>query len=136
MSPIGSISDSFSEKKTREKYVDAALQRRGWFKKYVKKEIDSYKSDFPNKTYVEYDGLLHRGVDPLIDYVLLDEDNSVLAIIEVQVFSQNDEKGRTKARIYANDITRQTGFKFPIFLTNGRIWRLVNKDGIGRKISG
>jgi type I restriction enzyme R subunit len=80
--------------------------------------------------------LHHRGVDPLIDYVLLDEDNSVLAIIEVQVFSQNDEKGRTRPRIYANDIIRQTGIKVPVFLTNWRIWRLVDEDGIEGKISG
>jgi hypothetical protein len=44
--------------------------------------LNSVKSDFVNKKLVFYDGHPQKGVDRFIDYLLLDEDFSVLAIIE------------------------------------------------------
>ena len=35
-----------SEFKTRKQYIDPALERRGWLKKYIKEEVNSVKSDF------------------------------------------------------------------------------------------
>src|SRR3972149_2566546 len=127
---------SLSERQTREKYIDPVLRRRNWIEKYVKTEVNSVKSDFVNKNYVVYDGSPQKGVDKFIDYVLLDEDNSVLAIIEAKAFSNDAEKGRIQARTYAKDIENQTNRKIPIFLTNGKIWNFIAEDGVERKVSG
>ncbi|HKZ93676.1 MAG TPA: DEAD/DEAH box helicase family protein [Candidatus Bathyarchaeia archaeon] len=124
------------EKRTREKYIDPEISKRKWIPKYVEEEVNSVKSDFVDKKLVFYDGHPEKGVDRFIDYVLLDEDYSVLAIIEAKDFSKNEEKGRIQARTYAKDIEKQTTKKVPIFLTNGKIWRFIDEDGIERKVSG
>jgi type I restriction enzyme R subunit len=128
--------DSADEKLTRIKYINPALEKRAWIQKYIKEEVNSVKSDFVGKRFVFYDGHPEKGVDRFIDYVLLDEDHSVLAIIETKKFSKDEEKGRIQARTYAKDIERQIGRKLPFFLTNGKIWRFVDEDGLERKVSG
>jgi type I restriction enzyme R subunit len=81
--------------------------RRKWIPKYVKEEVNSAKSDFVNKKLVFYDGHPEKGADRFIDYLLLDEDYSVLSIIEAKSFSKDEEKGRIQARTYAKDIEKQ-----------------------------
>jgi len=130
------FSDSMDEKRTRKKHIDPELLKRKWIPKYVKEEVNSVKSDFVNKKLVFYDGHPEKGVDRFIDYLLLDEDYSALAIVEAKSFSRDEEKGRIQARTYAKDMERQTGRKVPIFLTNGKIWRFLDEDGIERKVSG
>jgi type I restriction enzyme R subunit len=128
--------EPISEKITREKYIDPELIKRGWLKKYVKEEVNSVKSDFVNKKFVFHDGHPEKKVDRFIDYLLLDEDYSVLALIEAKRFSKDEEKGRIQARTYAKDIEKQIKKKIPFFLTNGRKWLFVDEDGIERKVSG
>lgn len=130
------FSGSMDEERTRKKYIDPELSKRKWITKYVKQEVNSVKSDFVNKRLVFYNGHPEKGVDRFIDYLLLDEDYSALGIIEAKSFSKDEEKGRIQARTYAKDIEKQTGRKVPIFLTNGKIWRLIDEDGIERKVSG
>ena len=130
------ITEFINENKTRKKYIDPELEKRDWLKKYIKEEINSVKSDFVNKKFVFYDGHPEKNVDRFVDYVLLDEDYSVLAIIEAKRFSKDEEKGRIQARTYAKDIEKQIEKKIPIFLTNGRKWLLIDEDGIERKVSG
>jgi len=125
-----------SEHQTRKKHIDGDLRKRGWLKKYTKGEVNSVKSEFKQKNFVLFDGRVEKDVDRFIDYVLLDEDNSVLAIIEVKRFSEDEEKGRVQARTYSKDIEKQVNRKIPIFLTNGRVWRFIDEEGIERKISG
>lgn len=125
-----------SEHQTRKRYIDRDLGKGGWLKKYVKEEVNSVKSDFKQKDFVLFDGRVEKGVDRFIDYVLLGEDNSVLAIIEAKRFSVNEEKGRIQARTYAKDIEKQVNQRIPIFLTNGEVWRFIDEDGIERKVSG
>jgi type I restriction enzyme, R subunit len=128
--------DQISEKITREKYIDPELKKRGWLDKYIKEEVNSVKSDFVNKQFVFHKGQVEKKVDRFIDYLLLDEDYSVLSLIEVKRFSQDEEKGRIQARSYAKDIEIQSGKKIPIFLTNGRKWVFIDEEGIERKVSG
>lgn len=130
------VSLLISERHTRKKYIDPELEKRGWLKKYIKEEINSVKSDFISKNFVFYDGHPEKNVDRFIDYVLLDEDRSVLAIIEAKRFSKNEEQGRIQARTYAKDIEKQIHKKIPIFLTNGRIWLFIDEFGIETKVSG
>ncbi|CAG0978410.1 MAG: DEAD/DEAH box helicase family protein [Candidatus Methanoperedens sp.] len=125
-----------NENQTRKKLIDPDLKKMGWLLKYIKEEVNSIKSDFKNKNFVLFDGNIEKNIDRFIDYVLLDEDYSVLAIIESKRFSLNEDKGRIQARTYSKDIEAQHNRKIPIFLTNGRIWRFIDENGIERKVSG
>ena len=124
-----------NENQTRKRYIDPVLEKMGWYKKYIKEEVNSVKSDFNANNFVFFNGNIERNVDRFIDYILLEEDYSVLAIIEAKRFSINEEKGRIQARSYAKDIERQINRKIPIFLTNGHVWRFIDEQGIERKVS-
>lgn len=130
------IIGSITEFETRKKYIDPSLDRVGWLKKYIKEEVNPVKSDFKNKELVYFDGNIERNIDRFIDYVLLDEDNTPLAIIEAKRFSKSPDIGRIQARTYAKDIEDQINYKIPIFLTNGEKWVLIDEYGIERKVSG
>ena len=116
------IIGSISEFETRKKYIDPSLERAGWLKKYIKEEVNSVKSNFKNKEFVYFNRNIERHVDRFIDYLLLDEDNTPLAIVEAKRFSKSPDIGHIQARTYANDIESQISFKIPIFLTNGEKW--------------
>ena len=98
------IVGSISEFETRKKYIDPSLDRVGWLEKYIKEEVNPVKSDFKNKDLVYFDGNIEHNIDRFIDYVLLDEDNTPLAIIEAKRFSKSPDVGRIQARTYAKDI--------------------------------
>jgi type I restriction enzyme R subunit len=123
------------EKRTRQELIDKQLRTAGWLKKYIKEEVNSVRSNFKSKEY-----RLSEGPDDksgrFIDYLLLAEDNSPLALIEAKKFSVSEEKGRAQARTYLKDIENQTKEKIPIFLTNGNKWLLIDQDGIERHVSG
>lgn len=135
MSPAEDIIKLISEHGTRKKYIDPELKKRAWFKKYIKEEVNSVKSDFKNTNFVLFEGTVAEG-DRFIDYVLLAEDNSPLAIIEAKKYSRDPKQGRIQARTYAKDIEKQVGYKIPIFLTNGRIWEYIDQHGGERRVSG
>jgi type I restriction enzyme R subunit len=130
------MKDDISEAKTREEFIDKELKKRGWLKKYIKDEVNSVKSDFKNKNYVLAGGSIEKDVDRFIDYLLLNEDYSPLAIIEAKKFSRNPEKGRIQARTYVKDIEKQIGEIIPIFLTNGHKWIHIDSHGVERNVSG
>ncbi|MEK6816488.1 MAG: DEAD/DEAH box helicase family protein, partial [Nanoarchaeota archaeon] len=123
-----------NEAQTREQVIDKQLKARGWLKSYIKEEVNAIGSNFKAKDYVLSKG---RGDDSgrFIDYLLLAEDNSPLALIEAKKSSVSEENGRIQARTYLKDIESQTGEKIPIFLTNGNNWLLIDEDG-ERRISG
>jgi len=79
-----------NEKQTREQLIDKQLKTAGWISKYVKKEVNSVKSNFKTKEYVLSQG---RGDDSgrFIDYLLLAEDNSPIALIEAKKFSVSED---------------------------------------------
>ena len=117
-----------TEKETREKIIDPTLERVGWKVKgsYVKEEINPIKSNFITKEYVDREAGIEKGVDRFIDYLLLDENRSPLAIIESKKTSISIEKGDIQARTYREDIEKQIKIKIPIFLTNGNEWYYVD----------
>lgn len=125
-----------SEKETREKIIDPALEDAGWRDEYIKREVNSVKSDFKSNHYIINDGNIEKNVDKFIDYVLLAGDKSVLAIIEAKKFSVDPEKGSIQSTTYQKDIESQIGFAVPIFLTNGKKWYLKEKGYPTREISG
>ena len=125
-----------SEKETREKIIDPWLLRdAGWKEEYIKREVNSIKSEFKIKKYeFKIGGGKEEG--RFIDYVLLDEHKNPLAIIEAKRFSLDAEKGSIQATTYQKDIESQTGFTVPIFLTNGQKWFYKEKGYPTREISG
>lgn len=123
-----------TESQTREELIDTHLKKTGWLKKYIKEEVNSVKSDFKSKKYTSDKNDIERGVDKFIDYLLLGEDYSPLAIIEVKKFSKDPEKGRIQAKSYQEDIEKQIGKVIPIFLTNGNVWYFIDEEDRKRKI--
>ena len=126
---------NLSEKETREKIIDPYLHDAKWKEEYIQREVNSIKSDFKIKNYI-----LSKGPNDdsgrFIDYVLLDEDKSALAIIEAKRFSADPEVGSIQATTYQKDIELQTNYVVPIFLTNGKKWYLKEKGYPTREISG
>ncbi len=130
--------DDLSEKETRNKIIDPQLKRKGieWATQYYKEEVNPVKSDIKNKHYVLSSGTFEKNVDMFIDYLLLSEDNSPLALIEAKRYSKDPEKGRIQARTYSKEIEKQVGYKIPIFLTNGDTWKFIDEEGVERDVSG
>jgi len=127
---------NLSEKETREKYIDPILHDEGWIRDYVKKEVNSVKSNFKTKQFKYRTETIERGEDRFIDYLLLCEDQSPLAIIEAKKFSLDPEKGIIQATTYQKDIEKQIGYPIPIFLTNGKKWYIKECGRPRREISG
>jgi len=113
-----------TEKYTR-KFIDEQLAKEGWIKRYIKDEVNSVLSNFKEKDYVLTKGEGDKS-GRFIDYLLLAEDNSVIAFIEAKKFTVSEDKGRAQARTYLKDITSQTGEVIPYFLTNGNKWLLID----------
>ena len=124
-----------NEKQTREQLIDKQLESAGWIKKYIKEEVNSVRSDFRTKEYVLSEGS-NDNSGRFIDYLLLAEDNTPIALIEAKKFLVSEDKGMAQARTYLKDIESQTNEKIPIFLTNGKKWLLIDQDGIKRYVSG
>src|SRR3989338_7599058 len=117
-----------SEEQTRKTLIDPILKRASWDVKgsYVKEEVNPVKSKLELKEYIGREAGIERGVDRFMDYLLLDEDRSPIAIIESKKTSINVEKGEIQARTYRDDIEKKVGIKIPIFLTNGHTWHYVD----------
>lgn len=125
-----------SEKKTRERIIDPRLKEdSGWREEYIRREVNCVTSDFKIKKYEIKKG---EGKEEgrFIDYILLDEHNAPLAIIEAKKFSLDAEKGSIQATTYQKDIESQTGSSVPVFLTNGQKWFFKEKGYPTREISG
>jgi type I restriction enzyme R subunit len=123
-----------SEKETREKYIDPILEKVGWRKKYIKKEVNSVKSNFKAREYKVFDGKVEKGVDRFIDYVLTDQYENPIAIIEAKRTSLNVEKGEIQSKTYQEDIENQINIKIPRFLTNGSSWYFIDENDRKRKV--
>jgi len=126
---------NLSEKETREKYIDPILEEVGWREEYIKREVNSVTSDFKNNKY-EFKKGFGKEEGRFIDYVLVYEDQSPIAIIEAKRFSLDPEKGTIQATTYQKDIESKKGIAIPIFLTNGKKWYIKEKGYPMREISG
>ncbi len=124
-----------NEFKTRKEIIDPQLRNQGWDFRYIKEEVNATKSDIKRGNYVLFNGTVERG-EIYIDYLLLNDDNTPLAIIEAKRYDVDPEKGRIQARTYAKEIESQTGLKIPIFMTNGEVWKFIDEYGRERKVSG
>jgi len=128
--------EKLSEAQTRKDLIDPILERAGWkiSSKYVREEINPVKSNFKTKEYIGRGPKIERRVDRFIDYLLLGEDMSPVAIVEAKKTSISVEKGEIQARTYREDVEKQIGIKIPIFLTNGKSWYYVDDLDRRRKV--
>ena len=96
-----------SEFKTRKIYIDTMLSDVGWVK--GKDWIDE----------VEVKGMPNKGGVGYIDYVLYDDANVPLAIIEAKKLCKDPSAGRQQAKLYADILQKEYGRRPVVFLTNG-----------------
>jgi len=123
-----------SEKETRKRIIDPILERTEWKKEYIKEEVNSVKSNFKTKEFVFFNKEDIGVEDRFIDYLLLDEDNSPLAIIEAKKTSISVKKGEIQSITYRDDIEKRTKKRIPIFLTNGKQWYYVDEKDRRRQV--
>lgn len=114
---------SLSEYKTRKLYIDRMLRDAGWME--GKNWFNEYEiSGMPNKSEVGF-----------ADYVLRGDDGRILAVIEAKRTCVDVTKGRQQAKLYADFIEQQQGFRPVVFLTNGFDTRIVDNQYPERKVA-
>ena len=105
-----------SEYSTRKIYIDAMLSDAGWRE----------GSDWLNE--VKLKGLTTKSGEGFADYVLYDDANIPLAVVEAKRTCVDVVAGRKQASDYADAIEKETGRRPCIFLTNGFETRII--DGL------
>lgn len=119
--------DFLTEYHTRKKLVNPELEKAGWNLKdrtRVVEEVDTKQSKFQKRDYKTIDETLRNDEDTAyVDYLLLDNAGSPLAVIEVKRTIKDPIVGQKQAEDYADDIKKQTDRDVFILLTNGyEIW--------------
>ena len=108
---------NFNEAETRSRIIDNLLASAGWevgsalnCTSRVGKEIEV--DGQPTETGIGY-----------ADYVLWDDNDNPLAVIEAKKTAVEAEQGRHQAKLYADSLEGKHGFRPVIFYTNGHdIW--------------
>lgn len=112
-----------SEYKTRKIYIDTMLKDAGWIEgKNWLNEVELV--GMPNKSSVGY-----------ADYVLYDDVQRPLAIIEAKRTCEDAANGRQQAKLYADILEKQYGRRPVIFLTNGFDTRIIDNQYPERKVA-
>lgn len=115
----------FTEAETRRIYIDAALREAGW------KICHTEGAVKPGEACIEtrLEGMPNSSEVGFADYVLFDDDNRPLAVIEAKRTCKDENEGSKQAKLYANCIERIWGIRPVIFYTNGYVIKMV--DGTG-----
>lgn len=113
-----------SEYDTRKLYIDAMLIDAGW------KEGKDWLNEVP------IPGIPSRSGSGRADYVLYDDRNRPLAIIEAKSTGRGVEEGRYQAKLYADALEREYHRRPVIFLTNGFETHIIDGQYSERKCSG
>lgn len=103
-----------SEYKTRKLYIDAMLRDAGW------KEGENWLNE------VELPGMPNKSEVGFADYVLYDDSQKPLAVIEAKRTCVDVSKGRQQAKLYADLLEKKHGRRPVIFLTNGFETRIID----------
>lgn len=112
-----------SEFSTRKLYIDAMLIDAGWVE----------NRDWINE--VELQGMPNNAGIGYADYVLYDDTQKPLAIIEAKRTCKDVEVGRQQAILYANILEKQYKRRPVIFLSNGFETRIIDNIYPERKVS-
>ncbi len=110
-----------SEYKTRKIYIDAMLEDAGWTK--GKDWMDEEPIEgMPNKSEVGY-----------ADYVLYDDMQRPLAVVEAKRTCVDVSKGRQQAKLYADLLEKKYHRRPVVFLSNGFETRIIDNQYPERK---
>lgn len=122
----------FDEASTRKRLIDRQITDAGWHVGNNGANTEQVGQE------IEVNHQPTNSEKGRIDYVLWDDNGKPLAIIEAKKASENAEKGRTQARIYADGLEKDHGQRPVIFYTNGfDIWIWDDQQGYPpRKIFG
>ncbi len=101
------FSASLSEAETRRLYIDVMLKEAGW--------------DVSEENVCEYPvvGMPGNSGKGKADYVLWGDDHLPLAVVEAKKTTEDVEKGKRQAELYADCLGKMTGRRPVIFYTNG-----------------
>ena len=112
-----------SEYETRKLYIDSMLIDAGW----------TQGKDWLNEITVT--GMPNKSGIGRIDYVLYDDMNKPLAIIEAKRTCKDIAEGRQQAKLYADLLEKKYERRPVIFLTNGFETRIIDGQYPERKCS-
>lgn len=110
-----------SEYETRKIYIDSMLIDAGWTK----------GKDWLNE--VKLPGMPNKSETGYADYVLYDDSQRPLALIEAKRTCETVSKGRHQAELYADILEKEYGKRPVIFLTNGFDTRIIDGQYPERK---
>ncbi len=103
----------FSEEETRQRIIDIELMEAGWDvgehgqdTQQVRQEVEVLNQPTENGT-------------GYADYVLFDDNGQPLAVIEAKKTAVDPSRGKTQAKLYADDLERKYNQRPVIFYTNG-----------------
>ncbi len=104
---------SFSEAATRAYLIDRMLADEGWDVGKGTTSTEEVKKEYPVSHQPTESG------EGKADYVLFDDNGKPLAVMEAKRTSEDPQKGRTQARLYADGLEEQHSQRPIIFFTNG-----------------
>ena len=121
--------EEISEFETRKRYIDWDLALAGWTlgeDVVEEREVRGMPSGPGNSTGTGY-----------IDYLLLGKDGKPLALLEAKRTSKSAQKGKQQARLYADCLQAEFGYRPLIFLSNGFDTFFIDDEcGPERRVSG
>lgn len=121
--------EEISEFETRKRYIDWDLELAGW-----KLDANVLQEREVHGMPVEKGNFTGTG---FIDYLLLGKDGKPLAILEAKRTVYSADKGEQQARLYANCLKAEYGYRPPIFLSNGFETYFMDDDTAPkRRVSG
>jgi type I restriction enzyme R subunit len=117
--------EEISEFKTRKLYIDLELKLAGW-------DIGTNCIE-----ELEVEGMPNATGKGYVDYVLYDDAQKPIAVIEAKKASVDPRNGKVQAIRYADCIEKQCGRRPIIFYTNGFEYYIIDADyGVERRIAG
>ena len=112
-----------TEYETRKIYIDDMLSDGGF--RLGKDWLEEYEiGEMPNNAGKGF-----------ADYVLFDDFNVPLAVVEAKRYSVDPATGRRQAKLYADFLEKKYGRRPIVFLTNGFDTRIIDNDYNEREIS-
>jgi len=111
---------NFNEAQTRARIIDLDLRAAGWDVSLDDSSTEQVRKEF------EVDGQPTATGNGRVDYVLFDDDETPLAVIEAKRTRESVEKGRQQAILYADALEKRYGRRPVIFYTNGYDIRLLD----------
>lgn len=127
-----SSSIDFSEAETRKIFIDAALREAGWTVCQSKGLVKAGTASIE----IPVKGMPTTSGDGFADYVLFDDDNKPLAVIEAKRTSKDVDAGSVQARLYADCLEKTYNIRPVIFYTNGYQIYMVDGGYPARRVFG